>query len=302
MRNAGPNPHEISPLPPLDADRIQKAAARLGLMGRSAEQKSRIMTALCDPATPAADLAALIRTDPTLCARVLRVANSAYYGHSHRVSSIERGLIMLGRDAVRGIAAAACLQGALPRGSRFARVDTLEFLHHSIASAEAASILARSKRPGLESESWIAGLLHNLGTIILMQLDWPGAGLLLDSRERGDTRHIAALESEILSTGHEACLALVFEAWHMPGAVIAAAGHHHDPMAAPMPHRDLVTLVNLGACIALKAGYTFAFEPCGVDYAGAAMHWLDLVPEELDGIASLLPAQVQARMAALLDA
>jgi HD-like signal output (HDOD) protein len=282
-----------------DSERILKAAARLGIMSQSTADGPRILAALCNPDTTHAELAALIESEPGLCARVLRVANSPYYGQSRSIRSIERGLFVLGLDAVRGIAAAACLQRALPRGNRFARDAARQVLRHSIATAEAAALLARARRPGLESEAWIAGLLHNLGTIILMQLDWPGVAALLVLRERGDRRDITTLESVSTELGHAACLALVFEAWHMPGSLIATAGHHHDPLAAAAEYRDLASLVNLGSSLALRAGHTFAFEPWSVPYALAVTQRLDMDAEELDTIGAALPAQVELRSRAL---
>jgi len=287
--------------PAIDRTQILKAAASLGVLGTGAHSAPRIMAALCNPEVSSRQVAALIGKEPALYARVLRVANSPYYGQSRSITTIDRALVVLGVDAVRGIAAAACLDRSLPRRGEDSVVDMKSVIQHSIATAASAESLARIRRPALAAEAFIAGLLHNLGIVVQLHLDAPGIRAIISLREAGDVRDMRALESDCAAIGHEECVGVIFEAWQLPESLIAAARDHHDPMAAAPPHRELAALINLGAHLGLAGGSTFGLESSRVARNTPAMACLGLDDDQLDGVAVDMPARVAALRSALLD-
>jgi HD-like signal output (HDOD) protein len=277
-----------------------KAAAAIGVLGSGAEGVSHIMAILCNPDVNAGEVVALVGKEPALYARVLRVANSSYYGQSRSINTIDRALVLLGLDAVRGIAAAACLDRTVPRGGKYALIDMKALVQHSLATAAAAEALARIQHPALAPEAFIAGLLHNLGIIVQVHLDSPGIEAMIRERRQDATRDMRMLESERSIVGHEECVAVVFESWQLPESLVAAARHHHDPMAADESYRELAALVNLGANLGLAGGSTFTLEPAAVVRNVSAMAWLGLDDEALDGVAVALPARVLELRRALM--
>jgi len=285
--------------PAIDRTQILKAAASLGVLGSGAHSAPRIMAALCNPAVSPREIAALVGKEPALYARVLRVANSPYYGQSRSITTLDRALVVLGIDAVRGIAAAACLDRSLPRRGEDSVVDMKSVIQHSIATAATAESLARIRRPALAAEAFIAGLLHNLGIVVQLHLDAPGIRAILSLREAGDVRDMRALESDCAAIGHEECVGVIFEAWQLPESLIAAARDHHDPMAAAPPHRELAALINLGANLGLAGGSTFGLESSRVARNAPAMACLGLDDAQLDGVAVDMPARVAALRSAL---
>ena len=287
--------------PPVDRTQILKAAASLGVLGTGTNGAPRIMAALCNPEVSSREVAALVGKEPALYARVLRVANSPYYGQSRSITTIDRALVVLGVDAVRGIAAAACLDRSLPRRGEDSVVDIKSLIRHSIATAASAESLARIRRPALAAEAFIAGLLHNLGIVVQLQLDAPGIRTMIKLREAGDVRDMRALELDCAAVGHEECVGVIFEAWQLPESLIAAARDHHDPMGAAQPHRELAALINLGANLGLAGGSTFGLEPSQVARNASAMASLELDDDQLDGIAVDMPARVAALRSALMD-
>jgi HD-like signal output (HDOD) protein len=287
--------------PSIDRTQILRAAASLGVLGNGANSAPRIMAALCNPEVSPRQVAALIGKEPALYARVLRVANSPYYGQSRSITTIDRALVVLGVDAVRGIAAAACLDRSLPRRGENSVVDMNSLIQHSIATASSAESLARIRRPALAAEAFIAGLLHNLGIVVQLHLDAPGVLAMIKLREAGDVRDIRAVESDCVTIGHEECVGVIFEAWQLPESLIAAARDHHDPMGAAPPYRELAALINLGANLGLAGGSTFGLEPSRVARNAPAMAWLELDDDQLDGVAVDMPARVAALRSALLE-
>lgn len=289
----------VSTAEPVYRAKILKAASSVGVLGGGALSGPRIMAALCDPEIPAREISSLIAREPALCARVLRVANSAFYGNARSISTLERALVLLGLDAVRGIAAAACLDRAMPKRETSALLDVAALVQHSHATAVAAQSLAQIRHPELASEAFIGGLLHNLGIVVQMQFDPPAVQAIIDRRRCDDHRDVRTLEAELSTVGHEDCLAVVFEAWNLPEALIGAACHHHDPIAAPDRHRKLASLINLGSHLSLTTGNTFTLEPMPAPRNEPAMERLALNDDELAHVALRLPHEVASLTQAL---
>jgi HD-like signal output (HDOD) protein len=285
--------------PAIDRAQILNAAANLGIMGSSADSAPRVLALLCDPDSDESEIASLVASQPSMYARVLRVANSAYYGYPRSIKTVDRALLLLGRDAVRSIAAATCFDRTMARSMRGTAIDMQRVAHHCLATAVAAEALAAISRRQIPSEAFIGGLLHNLGIAVQVQLDPRGVDAMIDANRNGAACAIRVLESNHASVGHEECLAVVFEAWKLPASLVAVAGHHHAPMHAPEPHRDLTSLVNLGANLALALGPTTTLEPVPTGRHLPAMRWLGLDDEHLDTVATQLPARLAELESAL---
>jgi HD-like signal output (HDOD) protein len=284
---ASPNPNQDSA-----TAEILKAATALGVLGGGAQGAPRILALLCNPAVNAAEVAAVMGHEPGLSLRVLRVANSAYYGLARGVSTIDRALVLLGLDAVRGIAAAACLDRTVKRGSEKAPIDMDALVHHSLATAVAAEALARVHHPALAPEAFIAGLLHNLGVTVQLRLDPAGVSEMIEALRALPEQDMPALEAKRVTVGHQQCVAVLFEAWQLPAMLVEAARHHHEPMAAPERHRELAALVNLGIHLSLACGNTYALEPTATPRDHAVMTLLGLTDEDVDSVAADLPERL----------
>jgi HD-like signal output (HDOD) protein len=278
--------------PPVSRARILKAAASLGILGGARHGAPRMMAALCNRIASAAQIALLIRREPALCARLLRVANSPFYGQSRAITTIERALTLLGLDAVSGIVAAACLDHSRSRGHQYSLIDMPGVVQHSVATAAAAEALAILRHPRLAPEAFVAGLLHNLGIVVQVHLDLAGVEAMIHRRQSGDARDLRALESECAVVGHEHCAAVVFEHWGLPESLIVAARDHHDPMAARESHRTLPVLIGLGATLSRETGNGFTLESAQIVRDPRAMAWLGVTDQELDAVVAALPGRV----------
>jgi HD-like signal output (HDOD) protein len=271
-------------------------------VGGAAGSASRILAALCNPQVRADEVAGLIERQPALCARVLRVSNSPYYGQPRAVRTIHRALVVLGLDAVRGIAAAACLDRSLVRGVGEPPIDFDALLRHSLATAIAAQSLAQMRHEALAAEAFVAGLLHNFGVAVQMKVDGAGIEAILAARRSDAEGDIRALESQYAAVHHEECGAVIFAAWQLPDSIVAAVGHHHDPLTAPAEHRDLASLVNLGAILALGCTRAFALEAPPLEPDGSAAASLGLEAADLETAAAALPGRVELLHRALFAA
>jgi HD-like signal output (HDOD) protein len=289
----------LSPVPQIDRAQISKAATAIGILGSGAHGAPRILASICKADVTSEEISSLLAKEPSLYARVLRVANSPYYGQSRSISSVDRALVLLGLSAVRGIAAAACLDRTLARDRNQQSVDLKALMQHSHATAVAAKLLAETCRPTLASEAFIAGLLHNLGIVVQIHLDSAGIDAVVKHRKAGDEHDIRILETDCCTVGHEECVAVIFEAWQMPESLLDAARFHHHPVDAPLPHQDLASLVNLGATLALAAGSTYTLEPFPTQRCADAVDILNLTDDQLDGVSVALPERLSELSAAL---
>jgi len=96
----------LSPTSPgVDRAQILKTASSLGLMVLAYIADREIMAALCNSDVSPGEVESLVLGEPALYARVLRIANSAYYGQARSITTLSRAVVVLGLDAVRGIAA-----------------------------------------------------------------------------------------------------------------------------------------------------------------------------------------------------
>jgi HD-like signal output (HDOD) protein len=243
-----------------DAD-IVKAAAALGVLGGGAQTAHRILAALCDPDLGSREVADLIMREPGLAARVLKVANSAYYGRSRDIATLDQALLILGLDAVRGITAAACLDRSIARRSLIGAIDPRALVNHCVASGFAAEQLSRISGRSSSAESFMAALLHDFGVPVQERLDAEGVAALIKALQEQPDADVEALEESLVKVTHGRCAQVVFDNWHLPKSILLAAQHCHDPSAAPGPARELTTLVHLAIQLAIDAGFSYPTEP-----------------------------------------
>ncbi len=243
-----------------DADILQAARA-LGVIGGNNTAAHRILATLCDAGLDARQIAELIQRDPGIAARVLKVANSAFYGSSRQIGSLDRALLLLGLDSVRNIAAAACLDRGTPRSTHHAPIDPRALTWHCIASAFAAESLSKHSGRAVPTEAFMAALLHDFGVPVQERLDTPGVVQLLQALAAHEEASPSELEEKLVQVGHAHCAEVIFRDWNLPEAIVVAARHHEAPARAPVALRELALLVHLGVQLALQAGFAHPLEP-----------------------------------------
>jgi putative nucleotidyltransferase with HDIG domain len=190
-------------------------------------------------------LANKIVRDQGIVARVLRVANSPFFGLSGRVGSIFEAVSVLGVNNLRGLVTAAAVIGAFPiQGKDF---DWEAFWRHGIATAACAKALA--KHSGLSQETaFTAGLLHDVGKLV-MGIYFPKALVHAHQFYQGSSIETLQAERATLGLDHAALGGEVAKRWHFPPAIREAVElHHTQAMAgAGITLTDIVYIANLFA-------------------------------------------------------
>lgn len=278
---------------------ILKAAAALGVLGQSGSTAPRILATLYDPETTPAKIAGVIALEPGLTVRVLRVANSSLYGLRQKVATLDRAVLVLGLDAVRSVAAAACFDRGLLRAVHKLAIDVDALQLHSLGAAVAAEGLANFHDKNKSSEAFIAGLLHDLGVMIQQRLDGGDMRALLEQIRGNDDA--SAGSSTATAIEHERCSSVTLEAWGLPPGLVAATQHHHTPRAAPEPYRRIAAIVAIADYLSTEAGMGFACGGTPPVLDDELFGLAGLTRDEVDSVAAALPARVAAMQNALTE-
>jgi putative nucleotidyltransferase with HDIG domain len=176
-------------------------------------------------------IAEIIRRDPSLTARVLRLVNSVYYGLTTPVSSIEEAVFYLGVREIRQLVVVTPLIEDFQRLSKQCDFPWREFWQHCIGTALLTrEIVGAVQLPGEESE-YVAGLVHDIGKLV-MAWAYPDHFAEIHRQAVETKRDLIELENEILGMDHAELGALYLERHRLPEMMIKTARFHHQPEKA----------------------------------------------------------------------
>jgi putative nucleotidyltransferase with HDIG domain len=188
----------------------------------------------CDNAdTSVNDLTGLISADQSLVAMLLKLANSAYYGYARRIETLPEAIVLLGFSTIKSLAITATTMNLLFQSDDELSDVRHEIWSHSLGVGVAARALARKRGNIHPEKAFVAGLLHDLGMIVLSVYRKDDfLRVLGDARDRGITYEQS--EQELLGFSHAELGAQVAEAWSFPATHCEAIRCHHEPSTATL--------------------------------------------------------------------
>ena len=212
----------------------------------------RIMSYLGKPDADYNVIASLIEYDPGLTVNVLRMANSSFFGGGGKVASVREALFRLGtRRIVQLVIASGVAPNARPAVKGYGLAQG-ELLRMSIAVGLAAEIVAAETGIKPPDHTFTAGLLCNIGKVIMgrfLEMD-PGPILLLAAREAVPFEEA---ERRMLGIDHAELGAALLTHWELPEPIITCVRWHLNPCSAPVRDTAL-DLVHVGHVLATMAG------------------------------------------------
>ncbi len=207
----------------------------------------RVNALLDDPTSHADDLTEVISVDPALSVKLLKMVNSPVYGLRGKVDSISRAISVVGFNELRSLVLATVAVGKF-KSIKSELVDMPAFWHHSVYTGIAAQQLARHINMLHSERVFLAGLLHDVGRLVLYS-QLPDVVQSLLTRSAQEQRPMFELEQEVLGFTHADVGAELFDRWGLPDGLQMSARWHHSPAAASS-HNLEVALVHIANNIA----------------------------------------------------
>jgi HD-like signal output (HDOD) protein len=229
---------------------------------------SQVLDALDNPNLSAGNLARVIEQDQTLTARVLRVANSPFYGFARRISTIDLAVVVMGTNAIKEIVMSLIIQRFFTRIGR-ETFDVRAFWSYSVFCGAAARLLARRMGYRLAGEAFVCGLMHDIGYLILIEYF---SSKFKEIRAIQQKKALSLTESETRLIGgtHADIGAWLAEKWNLPQHLCDAIRYHHttfqqlkdimDDKGMPgllpeSPENQLIVIVAMTEWFARESGH-----------------------------------------------
>ena len=214
------------------------------------------MRKLNDPESNAADVAKSLSRDEGLVLRILKLANSAAYGMTRKISNISEAIALLGYKSVSNIVLAATVYSSMDKGLSGYALDRGELWRHSLMVAYTARELAKITEKVTAEDAYVGGLLHDIGKVILNDYVRFGYGIIVKMVEE---KHIPFTEAEVQVLGfdHAAIGEILISKWDMPESYRTVVAYHHRPNELPedkMQYQPLLDVVTLANTICLMLG------------------------------------------------
>lgn len=190
-----------------------------------------ILQIASDPRADAADLARVIEQDAPLAARIMRYANSPMYGYPGRIKDLKGAIArVLGFDFVLNLALGISVGKSL-RIPAEGPLGLDAFWRHSVYSAalvERLSMLMPERNRPRRGTAYLAGLLHNMGSLLLGHAFQSEFFLLNRYLAANPDVPVETVEKYLLGVGHDQIGAWLLSAWGLPEELVCAARHHHN--------------------------------------------------------------------------
>lgn len=222
---------------------ITQLFEKAGRLPAMPEVARRLLASFNQEDTDLRPIVAGLKSDPALAAKVLRLANSARYGLSRRIESVDAAVSLLGVDALRTLVVSACMISAFPR---IPHLDRVSFWEHSLANGGYARWLA--KPLGYELEvAYLAGFTVRIGQLLMAE-EAPAA---VAAVEKGLTTpgERWARERELTGITHAAATAELAARWGFPERLVTAFAQAPNPLGA-RPFSVLAAIVCLSTYLA----------------------------------------------------
>ena len=215
----------------------------------------RVNKLASDPNSTADDMARVISQDPALVARMLKIANSPFYGLSKEVDTISRAVSVLGTNKIRDLVLSNAASQAFD-GIPNKLISMQDFWHHSLYCGLLAQILAKKSKKSIESESiFIAGLLHDIGQLVMFnQRPEQSHDAILLLMEGAEDLETFEAERQVFGYDHAEVGAELMKHWNLSPVLFECVAFHHEPEKAKDFPAE-VALINIANAVAVMADF-----------------------------------------------
>lgn len=239
-----------------------------------------------------AQISEVIRRDPSLTARLLRLVNSVYYGLSNPVNSVEEAVFYLGMRQIRQLTMVTPIIEDFQKLTRQCAFPWREFWQHSIGCAILTREVVTAVSTTSDESDYVAGLVHDVGKIV-MAWSFPNHFTVIHRQASEGTRDLLEIENEVLGLDHAELGALYLERHRLPELMIHSARFHHRPEKAGA-FAPIVASVQIADLLLRREniGCSGNFLPVTHEQCLAASGWSVLLPDAQDAEQAIAKASL----------
>ncbi|MDD3365313.1 MAG: HDOD domain-containing protein [Syntrophomonas sp.] len=246
----------------------------------------KIMKLTEDPNATAQQLNDVLNQDQVMTAKVLRLANSAFYGFPRRIATVTDATVFLGFKTVRSIVMAASVSDLLSQEVEGYALASGELWRHSQCVAISARLIAKNCKFYTVDVAYTAALLHDIGKVVLnstMKQSYHEVVAMVESENLPFTE----AEDRILGFNHAVVGAKIAEKWNLPPELVEAIAYHHNPEQSKI-NRQLTSIVHVADAICLSMGMGIGIDGMLYPLSPEAMQFLKFSEKEADNTISQL--------------
>ncbi len=274
----------VKPLPPA----LQKALSKVTEVGALPEVTVQIVHVVEDPDATARDIQEVVQADPALATKLLKVVNSAFYGLPSQIASLDRAILMLGLNVVKNLALATSLTKLLKAEPISKEFGPRDLWRHCIAVGVGARQIAELTRVAQRDEAFVAGLVHDLGLIVLQQVAGNEMSQVAETCYR-EPQNYCDVEQQLIGADHQVVGAALANKWKFPVLLRNAVGYHHDPSALQPEYQKVATAVYVADTLSSRARLGYWLPAQTQEISDWMVDLLALTPDQITQLTEQLP-------------
>lgn len=285
----------------LDKSQIIKITlAKIGDIATLPEVTAKIIAAVDDPKSTARDLHNIIKNDPALATKILKVVNSAFYGLPGQVAEIDRAIVLLGLSAVKNIAISASISRLFTAEKISDKFSARDIWRHSVGVAVATrQFCSLIGKKAFAEEAFLAGLIHDLGLLVERQAYPDQLGEIIKTASKSD-RPFCDIENELIGVDHQALGAALAAKWKFPRGLQTVLGYHHKVDNLSQEHRLLPVVVYVADVLCCHERVGFHLTAEGQALEDTLLESVGLTEADFNKVREQLPEDVEAAEAVLM--
>jgi len=222
---------------------LEKLIERSGKLGSLPAIVHRVFEVMDESNSTATQIGRVINDDPALTARLLKLVNSPFYGFTGKVDTVYRAVALIGHKELRSVIVAASAIKVFD-GIPSDLVSMPVFWKRSLSTAVVARVLAAFKREKEIERYFIAGLLHDIGSLLLY-LQLPDEMTQALQANRSDGVDLYRAEKEVLGFDHAEVGGALLKKWNLPPVICGSVRFQQNPEKAPLAEQSSAWLIHL---------------------------------------------------------